>query len=103
MPKSPCSASTLFKHDAGGAGAGECGRELVPHVPRLADADHDDFAAPAQGFDDQLDRLSECAVELRAHGFERRQFDVEHFPGLGQVIHAPRMPGSAPGFNQEST
>jgi hypothetical protein len=70
-------------------------------MPRLADADDNDLPAPAQGFDNQLDCLSEGAVELRAHGFERSQFDVEHFPGLGQVIHPPRMPGSAVGFNQE--
>ena len=64
----------------------------MPDVPRFADADHDEFAALAQGLDDQLDRLRECAVELRAHGFERSQFDVEHFPGLGQMIHTPRLP-----------
>ena len=87
--------------DAGGAGAGERGGDLVADVPRLADADDDEFAALAQSLDDQLHRLGERAVELGPHGFERGQFDVEHFPGLGQMIHAARMPGRAVCFNQE--
>jgi hypothetical protein len=73
----------------------------MPHLPRFANANHDDFAMPAQGFNDQLDRLRECAVELCPHGFERSEFDVEHSPGLGQVIHKPRMRGKAAGFNQD--
>ena len=73
----------------------------MPHVARLADADHNDLTLPAQRLDDQLDGPVEGAVELGAHRFERRQLDVEHSPGLGQMIHGARMPGKTPGFNQE--
>ena len=100
MPKSPCSASTLFRTTLVDPVL-VCGRELVPHVPRFANADHDNLAAPAQSFDDQLNRLNESAVKLRAHRFERRQFDVEDLPGLGQMIHRANMPRKACGFNQD--
>ena len=74
----------------------------MPYVPGLADANHNEFPAPAQGLDNQLDRLGEGAVELRAHRFERGQLNVENFPGLGQMIHAISMPGKAAVFNLQS-
>jgi hypothetical protein len=32
-------------------------------------------------------RSSNDLVELRAHGLERGEFDVEHFAGFGEMVH----------------
>ena len=73
--------------NAGRARAGECGGYFPADVPRFADADSDDFAAPAERFNDGLDRALEGAVELSAHGFQRGQFDIKHFAGMGEMTH----------------
>ena len=38
-------------------------------------------------------RGSNDVVKLRAHGFERGEFDVENFAGLGQMIHGLQNAG----------
>ena len=75
------------EHDSGGTGAGERGGDFLADVAGFADADDDDFGAPAQRFDNHFHRAVKRGVELGAHGFERGDFDVKHFSGLVKMAH----------------
>ena len=91
------------QHDAGRTGAGECGGDFLADVARFADSDHDDFAALAKRADHQVHRAVERRVELRAHGFEAGQLDVEDLARPFQVAHAPeRLPARVATFNGET-
>ena len=93
MPRSPCSASTLFRTTLVEPVLVRVAEILCADVAGFADADDDDLCrAGASVSTINSTACVECAVELRAHCFERGQFDVEHSPGLGQMIHAARLP-----------
>ena len=66
------------------------GGDLVTDVARLANPHHDQFAPPAKGFDNEIDRAIECRVQLSSDRFERGQFDVEDGAGTGQMTHGRR-------------
>ena len=75
------------EHHAGGSGTGEGGGDFAADVAGLADADDDDFAALPQRADDEIDGRVEVLVEVRPHGPQSGQFDVEHLAGFGDVAH----------------
>ena len=85
--------------DAGGAGAGERGGDLLADVAGFADAHHDDLAPLLERFDEDFDRDGEGAVQLRPHGLEGLQFDVEDFVRAREMIHGLRMPACGGIFN----
>jgi hypothetical protein len=41
-------------------------------------------------------------IELGADGFQRGQFDGEHFPGFGKVTHGGSLRRNPRNFNREA-
>ena len=72
---------------AGGTGARERGRNFLADVARFANADHDDFSAPPQRLHNHLHRGAEGAIQLRAHFFQRGDFDGENILRFGEIVH----------------
>ena len=89
--------------DAGGTGAGEGGGDFLADVAGFADAHHHDLAALFERFDDDFHGGGEPVVQLRPHGFEGLQFNVEHFARTRQMIHAHRLPSGRGIFNLDFT
>ena len=84
--------------DARRTGAGERGGNFPADVAGFADADDDDFSALPERGDHQLHGAVEGFVQLRAHGLERGEFDVEHLAGLVEMAHARESVTSAAHF-----
>ena len=91
MPRSPCSASTLFSTTLVEPVLVRVAADFLADIARFADADDDDLAALAQTLHDQFDRLRKSAIKLRSHRFEGGDLDVKNFTGPGQMTHTPRM------------
>jgi hypothetical protein len=67
--------------DAGRAGAGEGCGDLLADIAGFANTQNNHLAAPAECVADELNRLNEGLIELRAHFAECAHLDVEHGPG----------------------
>src|SRR5439155_10998216 len=78
------------EHDAGRAGAGESGGDLVAEVAGFAHAGDDEFVAIAQRRDDQFDRGREVGIEPRARLAQGVDLDVEDEFGAFDVVHEAR-------------
>ena len=87
MPTSPCSASTLLSTTLVEPVLVSVAAIFWPTLPDLPMPTTTILPRRAQRFDHRFHRAVKRVVELRAHGFERGEFDVENLAGLGQMVH----------------